>query len=102
MVGNGKVFGRGWESCATVGVKRNKMSLPVREKMNMGENKGAEFRQNKTGARQYTRVVLSIFVEIHSTHPISAYIFLLSPTLGFPPRFIDALFGVTGISGFHL
>ena len=39
-----------------------------------------------------------IFAEIHSTHPISAYVFLLSPTLGFPPRFIDALVGVTGIS----
>ena len=57
---------------------------------------------NKTGARQYTRNVLSIFAEIHSIHPISAYIFLLSPTLGLPPRFIDALFGVTGISGLNL
>ena len=59
---------------------------------------------NKTGARQYTRAVLTIFAEIHSTHPISAYIFLLSPTLGLPPRFIDALFGVhiTGISGWNL
>ena len=53
---------------------------------------------NKSGARQYTRAVFGIFAEIHSTHPISAYIFLLSPTLGLPPRFIDALFGVTGIS----
>ena len=60
------------------------------------------FKYYKTGARQYTRAVLSIFAEIHSTHPISAYIFLLSPTLGLPPRFIDALFGVTGISGLNL
>ena len=52
------------------------------------------FYDNKTGARQYTRAVLSIFTEIHSTHPISAYIVLLSPTLGLPPRFIDALFGL--------
>ena len=29
---------------------------------------------NKTGARQYTWAVLSIFAEIHSTHPISAYV----------------------------
>ena len=57
---------------------------------------------NKTGARQYTRAFFSIFAEIHSTHLISAYIFLLSPTLGFPTRFIDALFGVTGISGLNL
>ena len=52
---------------------------------------------NKTGARQYTRAVLSIFAEINSTHPISGYIFLLSPTLGLPPRLVDALFGVTGM-----
>ena len=59
---------------------------------------------NKTGARLYTRAVLTIFAEIHSTHLISAYIFLLSPTLGLPPRFIDALFGVhiTGLSGWNL
>ena len=44
---------------------------------------------NKTGARQNTLAVLSIFAEIHSTHPI----FLVSPTLGLPPRFIDELFG---------
>ena len=63
-----------------------------------------DFWINKTGARQYTRAVLSIFAETHSTHPISAYIFLLSPTLGLPPRFIDALFGahITGISGWNL
>ena len=54
---------------------------------------------NKNDARQYTRAVLSIFAEIRSSHPISAYIFLLSPTLGLPLRSIDALFGVTGISG---
>ena len=57
---------------------------------------------NKTGARQYTRAVLSIIAEIHSTRPISAYIFLLSPTLGLPPQFIDALFGVTEITGLNL
>ena len=59
---------------------------------------------NNTGARQYTRAVLSIFADIYSTHPISAYIFLLSPTLGLPPWFIDVLFGVhiTGISGWNL
>lgn len=28
-VGNGKVFGRGWESCATVGVE-NKQNEPAR------------------------------------------------------------------------
>ena len=59
----------------------------------------AQFMYNKTGTRQYTQAIVSIFAEIHSTHPISASIFLLSPTLGLPPRFIDALFGVTGISG---
>ena len=53
----------------------------------------------RTGARQYARAVFSIFAEIHSTRPISSFVFLLSPTLGLPPRFIDALFGVTGISG---
>ena len=45
------------------------------------------------------RLFFSIFAEIHSSHPISTYIFLLSPTLGLPTRFIDALFGFTGISG---
>ena len=39
---------------------------------------------NKSGTRQYTRVVWSTVAEIHSRYP---------------PRFIDALFGVTGISG---
>ena len=39
---------------------------------------------NKTGTRQYTRAVWSTFAEIHSRYP---------------PRFIDALFGLTGISG---
>ena len=65
---------------------------------------GWEIYPNKTGARQYTRAVLSKFAEIHSTHPISAYIFLLSLTLRLPPQFIDALFGVhvTGISGWNL
>ena len=60
--------------------------------------------KNNTGARQYTRAVLSIFAEIHSTHPISSYFFLLSPTLGLPTLFIDTLFGVhiTGISGWKL
>ena len=57
---------------------------------------------NKTGTRQYTPAVLSVFAEIHSTDPISAYIFLLSPTLGLPPQLIDALFGVTEISGLNL
>ena len=57
-------------------------------------DKFSHFTLNKTGARQYTRAVLNIFAEIHSTHPISAYIVLLSPTLGLPPRFIDALFGL--------
>ena len=37
-----------------------------------------------------------IFAGIHSTQPFSAYIFPLSSTLGLLPRFIDALFGVTG------
>ena len=54
---------------------------------------------NKTGARQYTRAVFGMFAEIYSTRPISVYIFLLSPTLGLPPQFIDAQIGVTGISG---
>ena len=39
---------------------------------------------DKTGTRQYTRAVWSTFAEIHSRYP---------------PQFIDALFGVTGISG---
>ena len=45
-----------------------------------------------------------IFAEIYSTRPIPAYMFLLSPTLGLPNRFIDALFGVhiTGISSWNL
>ena len=41
-------------------------------------------RIDKTGTRQYTRAVWSTFAEIHSRYA---------------PRFIDALFGVTGISG---
>ena len=67
----------------------------------MPKNNACQIIQNKTGARQYTRVALSIFAEIHSTHPIFAYISLLSPTLGLPARLNDALFGVhiTGISG---
>ena len=54
--------------------------------------------------RQYTLAVLGIFAEIHSTHPISAYIFLFSSTLGLSTWFTDALFGVhiTGISGWNL
>ena len=40
---------------------------------------------NKTGARQYTRTVFSMFAEIHSTHPISAYIFFSLLLLGSHP-----------------
>ena len=57
MVGNGKVFGRGWESCATVGVKRKKMSLHVREMMNMGENKRSEITKFKFSFNKFARVV---------------------------------------------
>ena len=39
---------------------------------------------NKSGTRQCTRAVWSTVVEIHYRYP---------------PRFIDVLFGVTGISG---
>ena len=42
---------------------------------------------NKTDIRQYTRAVWSTFAEICSRYP---------------PRFIDALFGVTEISGFKM
>ena len=45
---------------------------------------------NKTGARQYARPVLSIFAEIHSTHPISAYIFLLSPHVRKSTKVLDS------------
>ena len=45
---------------------------------------GAYGPSNKTGTRQYTRAVWSTFANIYSTHP---------------PRFIDALSEVTGISG---
>ena len=38
------------------------------------------------------------FAEIHSTHPISAYIFFSLLVFG-SHQFTDTLFGVTGISG---
>ena len=59
-----------------------------------GSHQKLQSLMNKTGARQYTRTVFSIFAEIHSIHPISAYIFFSLLVFG-----SDTLFGVTGMSG---
>ena len=45
--------------------------ISIRPEVDTKNNKN---NKNKNGAHQYTRaVILSIFTEIHSTHPISAY-----------------------------